>query len=270
MEDGKRRIEYAWASHGAGVPLLLLHGFTGSAQSWAPHVSFFAQRYRVITLDLPGHGRTDAPADPLHYRMEACAEDILALLETLTPEPAHLLGYSMGGRLALYLALTAPQRFRSLILESASPGLATAAERHQRREHDNALADRIEQQGIAWFVDFWEQRPLFHSHQQLPPAMRAALRRQRLQNNPRGLANSLRGMGTGVQPSLWDRLNTLTLPVLLLAGALDPKFVAINEQMAALLPAAHLQVIPQTGHTIHLEQPAAFRKAVAAWLSRLA
>lgn len=247
-------------------PLLLLHGFTGSGENWNHLLPMFGERYSVITVDILGHGRSASPADPNRYQMDRVAADVIALLDAWEIAQTAVLGYSMGGRLALYLACTYPARFSQLILESSSPGLATEAERAARRQSDEALADWIEAHGIEPFVERWEKLPLWASQQQLSEAARTRLRQQRLQNNAQGLANSLRGMGTGAQPSLWEKLDTLTLPTLLIAGELDSKFVAINEKMAAILPNGRLQIIPDAGHTTHLERPSAFATAVLTFL----
>jgi 2-succinyl-6-hydroxy-2,4-cyclohexadiene-1-carboxylate synthase len=216
----------------------------------------------IVAFDMLGHGQSDAPVDAERYSIEHCQEDIIAALHTLGIErgEAILLGYSMGGRIALHAAFSG--YFRALILESASPGLATLAEREQRRASDEALAARIEQEGIEAFSDYWEKIPLFASQRQLATEQRAALRAQRLNNRAHGLANSLRGVGTGAQPELYSRLPTLNLPVLLLAGERDSKFCTIAQQMALQLPQARLQIIPEAGHTIHLEQPEAFAAEV--------
>ena len=257
---------YYVQAEGSGKSLVLLHGFTGSSANWAGHLSPFAERYRVFAVDILGHGRSDAPADPARYHMENVADDIAAILIELKAAPFHLLGYSMGGRLALFLAVTYPTLVQSLILESASPGLETAEERRQRHRQDEQLADWIEQEGIDAFVQRWQQLPLFASQQNLPPSVRANLYRQRRQNTTQGLANSLRGMGTGAQPSLWSNLPELEMPVLLLAGELDPKFVAIAQQMAAQIPSARLMVVAEAGHTVHLERPELFDDVVLSWL----
>ncbi len=253
-------VTYHYQMAGQGPLLVLLHGFTGSVDNWRPHFPALATRYRLLAVDLLGHGRTSAPATPTRYAMDAAAADLAALLARLTSEPAHLLGYSMGGRLALYVALTYPAQVKSLYLESASPGLEDGEARRQRQEQDEALADRIEQAGVPAFVDFWETLPLFASQQRLPAHVRSRLRRQRLQNRAHGLASSLRGMGTGVQPSLWSRLGELQMPVHLLVGALDSKFVALNRHMAQALPQATLTVVPDAGHAVHLEQPQRFQE----------
>jgi 2-succinyl-6-hydroxy-2,4-cyclohexadiene-1-carboxylate synthase len=209
-----------------------------------------------------GHGRSDAPADPQRYSIEHCQQDIIAALRELGIKPgeAILLGYSMGGRIALYSAFSG--FFRAIILESASPGLASSTERAQRRDSDNALAERIERDGLPAFVAYWEQLPLFASQSALPREARANLHEQRLRNRPIGLANSLRGLGTGMQPALHDRLQELHIPVLLIAGALDTKYCAIARHMAATLPDAALHIVSNAGHTVHLEQPTTFAAQV--------
>jgi 2-succinyl-6-hydroxy-2,4-cyclohexadiene-1-carboxylate synthase len=248
-------LDYNVMVEGSGEPLLLLHGFTGSAADWTRIVADLGDTFTCIAVDLPGHGATGKPADPARYQMEAVAADLVALLAEIAPGPVCLHGYSMGGRLALYLAAHYPAVVAALSLESASPGLKTEMERRQRRESDEALAARIERDGIAAFVDYWESLPLWESQRGLPPKIRAAQREQRLANDPAGLANSLRGMGTGVQPSLWDALPGLRLPVTLLAGERDRKFTVIAEQMRTAIPRAALAIAPGAGHNIHLEQP---------------
>ena len=248
----------------ARATLVLLHGFTGSAIGWGHIITDLAARnLSIIALDMLGHGQSDAPVDAERYSIEHCQEDILVVLQALGVEcgDAILLGYSMGGRIALYSAFSG--YFRSLILESASPGLMTATERQQRIVSDEALAKRVEQDGVATFVDYWEAIPLFASQQNLPVEQREELHAQRLNNRAPGLANSLRGIGTGAQPELYTRLSALNMPVLLLAGELDNKFCAIAQQMASQLPQARLQIIANAGHTIHLEQPEAFVTAVS-------
>jgi len=259
-------LRYGVFEVGRGAPLVLLHGFTGSAAGWQPLMQHLAGHRRLIAIDLPGHGRSDAPGDAARYRMERVATDLAALLEALDAAPADWLGYSMGGRLALYCALEYPDFVLRLVLESASPGLTSAAERQARCAEDEALAARIEREGLAAFVTYWESRPLFASQARLPDAIRAVQRTQRLDNKPEGLANSLRGMGAGAQPSLRSRLPELRRPVLLLAGELDEKFVAINRSMAAALPEARLSIAPDAGHAVHLEQPAWFAAALEAFL----
>lgn len=251
LQDGETRLPRQ--------TLVLLHGFTGCAANWSALLPLLRQPgRRLIALDLLGHGQADAPADPARYSIEHCQTDILAALRVLNvlPGEAILLGYSLGGRIALYTAFSG--FLRGLILESASPGLASAAERKQRCQSDNALAERIEREGVEAFIDYWEQIPLFASQNSLPRETRSALRAQRLNNRAGGLANSLRGVGTGVQPALHAHLPEFNLPTLLMAGELDTKFCQIARQMAASMPQANLALVPAAGHTIHLEQPERF------------
>src|SRR6266851_1041212 len=256
-------IEQSGAARKRGATLVMLHGFTGSAAGWGKHLdTLAAYGLRVIALDLPGHGQSDVPAYPQRYAIEYCQQDILAALQKLgvSRGEAILLGYSMGGRIALYTAFSG--FFRALILESASPGLEDPAEREQRRFSDEALAASIESDGVQAFIDRWEKLPLFASQSTLPPEAREALRRQRLSNRASGLAQSLRGLGTGVQPPLHARLPALLIPVLLIAGELDTKFTAIARSMAEALPQSQLRIVPGASHAVHLERPEEFDSLV--------
>lgn len=255
-----RELEYACLERGSGPAALLLHGFTGSKKSWSALFPLLEGRFRLLAVDLPGHGESGAPASPQRYRMEEVAADLAELVRELAGEPVHLLGYSMGGRLALFFALQYPELVRSLALESASPGLEGEAEREARRAADEALAERIEAQGVEAFVAEWERLPLFASQASLPEEVRRALRIQRLRNRPEGLAGSLRGMGTGAQPSLWGRLPELRPRTLLVAGTLDEKFSALNRRMAEAIPAARPELVPGAGHSVHLERPLEYAK----------
>jgi len=251
---------------GAGPPLLLLHGFTGSAAEWAALIPQLAAQRELIAVDLIGHGRSSAPADPARYSMERCVADLLALLDALGLAQIDLLGYSLGGRVALQLAAVAPARIARLILESASPGVADPAERAARVASDNALAARIEAEGLAWFVEHWASMPLFASQAALPAEQRAALRERRLRGCAQSYANSLRGMGAGRQAPLWERLPTLHIPTLLISGELDVKYVELGQRMAALLPNARHQSIRSAGHAAHLERPEAFAELVVGYI----
>jgi 2-succinyl-6-hydroxy-2,4-cyclohexadiene-1-carboxylate synthase len=246
---------------------MLLHGFTGSAAEWYDHLPVLAAERRVIMPDLIGHGASEAPTDPARYTMERCVGDLLAVLDHLELTQVDLLGYSMGGRVALHLAAAAPERINRLVLESASPGIADDAERAARAAADDALADRIEAEGLEWFVEHWTAIPLFASQSALPEPMRLAQRERRLAQRALGLANSLRGMGAGRQVSLWERLSDIDLPALIISGELDRKYVEIGAAMAARMPQARHVVVPDAGHTVHLEQPQAFNEIVVRYLT---
>ncbi len=250
---------------GEGPAMLLLHGFTGSTATWTPHLTAF-EGFTAVAVDLLGHGGSDTPPTPSRYRMERCVDDLTSLLDSLEIERAAVLGYSMGGRIALQLAFQAPERLWALVLESASPGLEDIAEREERVRSDGALANEIERDGIAAFVDRWQAVALFASQDRLPATVREELRRQRLRNKPVGLANSLRGAGAGVAEPVLNRLGEIRIPTLLIAGALDQKYVALAHKMDEALPCARMHIVPEAGHTTHLEQPDAFDSAVREFL----
>lgn len=251
---------------GSGLPLVMLHGFTGSGTDWEPIAQRLSRDYQVIALDILGFGESDKPVDVTCYSMENIGGDLYKLLRELAAVPVHLVGYSMGGRLALYLLWRYPDLFSSATLESTSPGLKTRDERTARAQHDNALADRIEAEGVESFVDFWETLPIWASQARLSDEVRLRLRQARLKNTPIGLANSLRGMGTGVQPALWDQLAGIDLPLQLIAGEDDSKFVTIMGEMQPLFPCAELNIIPQAGHNTHLEQAEIFAQYLIRFL----
>jgi 2-succinyl-6-hydroxy-2,4-cyclohexadiene-1-carboxylate synthase len=255
-------LNYHYHRWGQGAPFLMLHGFTGSGATWA-QLAEMVSGYTVIAPDLIGHGQTDAPNNPARYSIEQSAADLIELIAQLGLGKVRLLGYSMGARLALYTALHYPAQVEGLIMESGSPGLATEAERAQRRAQDETLAQRIEHEGVAAFVNHWENLPLFETQKRLPPEVQAAVRAGRLQNRAVGLAHSLRGMGTGAQPALWEELPQLNVPTTLITGVLDQKYDAIARAMVAALPAARHIVIPDAGHTPHLEQPGQFIHAIS-------
>jgi len=248
---------------GTGEPLLLLHGFTGSIEAWGEEVvRGLAQAYRVVAVDLLGHGASDTSSDPERYRMEEILRDLGQVLDALGIEDARWLGYSMGGRIAVAAAALKPARVSSMVLESASPGLAGENERRARRRADEALAEGILRGGMEAFVDHWMGLPLFATQGKLPPAIREANRERRLKNDPHALAACLRGLGIGAQPSFWDALPDIRIPTLLLAGEEDQKFSGLARSMADLLPSAELRLIPKSGHSIHLENPFAWLAAV--------
>ena len=262
--DGFR---YHVSESGSGPPIVLLHGFTGSSENWLHLAERLSRRFRVMAIDLPGHGRTDAPEDVARYRFDRVADDLIEILEQANTGPANWLGYSMGGRLALYLAARHPQKAHSLILESASPGIIELDEKAARRVQDEALAERILKYGIPAFVDYWQSIPLFQTQVYLPAVVRDALRAQRRKNSTIGLANSLIGMSTGTQPEMWSQLGQIHAPVQLIAGELDEKFVGISQRMAAAMSNARLDIVGNAGHAVHLERPDEFEKLIMAFLS---
>jgi 2-succinyl-6-hydroxy-2,4-cyclohexadiene-1-carboxylate synthase len=248
----------------AGFPVLV-HGFTGSSASWGPRLidGMAGAGLTPVLIDLPGHGADVGATDPARFTLAATLERI----GRAGAWPADLIGYSMGGRIALHFAATHPDRVRRLVIESGSPGLATEGERAARRAADAELATRMVEEGIERFVEEWESQPLFGSRSRVDPATRATQRALRLNNDPRSLARALGGLGTGELPSLWERLERIETPTLLLVGELDTKYVAIAERMRGAMPRAQLVVVPGAGHTVHVEAPGAWLDAVIGFLT---
>ncbi len=249
-------IHHTTAGNPNDPVVLFLHGFMGSSKDWAEVMAALAGDYHSLAVDLPGHGASTG-LDDTYFSMDGAAQALTEALDRRGVERCAVVGYSMGGRLALYFALQFPQRCRALVLESASPGLATAPERAARRDVDEARAARLEQGDFDTFLNEWYRQPLFASLAGHPGLVESMIARRR-SNDPRGLARSLRGMGTGRQPSLWERLAALRVSTVAIAGALDPKYVEIAGRMAASSPNARAVIVPEAGHNVHAEQPHRF------------
>ena len=238
---------------------MLLHGFTNTGACWQPVLSAGAgERYRPVAPDIRGHGTASA-------RVPVTLDAVLGDIAALAPggpdgrDRFTLAGYSMGGRIALHAALAMPDRIDRLVLIGASPGLADPAEREARLRADEQLASEFESSTIDELASRWARIPVLAG---LPPAAAAIAHADRLRNTPAGLARALRGLGTAALPSLWGRLGELRIPVTIVAGERDLKFIAIAAEMRALIPAADVSVIPGAGHAAHLENPAAVAAVV--------
>ncbi len=241
---------------GAGEPIVLVHGFTQTIETWRPLAQALATDHRVTLVDAPGHGRSSAVRANLWQGADLLAE---------AGGKATYVGYSMGARLALHLALAHPDHVEGLVLLGATAGIDSADERVARRESDEALAEQIERDGTAAFLDRWLSLPLFAGLDPNPADLQA-----RRFNEPAGLASSLRLAGTGTQdPPLWERLHEITAPTLVAAGALDTKFSALGRRIEAEIgTAAEFELVEGAGHAAHLERPEAFLTMLRAWLDR--
>lgn len=257
--------DYWMETYGIGPPVFLFHGFTGSTSTWEELLPVLQTEFQVYLIDLPGHGRTKT-SSPLD--MEQFCQEFCQLLDCLKIKKIHLIGYSLGGRIALSFANFFPERVASLVLESSSPGLETEIEREKRRQSDQQLSELLIRHGIEAFVKKWENLPLFHTQKLLPEEKQKKIREERLSHQPKGLAASLDGMGTGSQPSWWENLEKLFLPVLLLAGERDKKFLLLNKRMSTCLPQADFFVFSEGGHSLHVEQPEVFGTIVYDFLSK--
>jgi len=232
--------------------IVFLHGFLGSGSDWLPITRDLQSDYCCVMVDLPGHGS----ANLLESAMSAenffvATLDALAdlLRESVLP-PCSLVGYSMGGRIALALLLRHPDLFSKAIIISASPGLKTEKERIARQEHDEKVAHKIER-NFAGFIEAWYDQPLFSTLKHHP--IFKEVERERTINDPANLALALRLLGTGLQPSFWDDLAQNSVPISFFVGEKDERYVEIGHQMVKLTPASDLEIFPLCGHTLHLE-----------------
>ncbi|MDL4842558.1 2-succinyl-6-hydroxy-2,4-cyclohexadiene-1-carboxylate synthase [Aquibacillus rhizosphaerae] len=257
--------EYWVQDQGSGTPVVLLHGFTGSSRVWDELVVNWKSKYRTISLDLPGHGKSKVNTP---ISMEGFCKDITELLEKLSIPKAIFVGYSMGGRVALSFAMLYPNKVHSLVLESASPGLHQSHEQVARQAKDELLAKMLENEGLSTFIDYWTTIPLFESQKRLPKQKQLAIRSERINQTETGLASSLRGMGTGNQPSWWDQLAGLTIDVLLIVGELDEKFVKIAKEMDEIFKYSQLQLVADAGHAVHVEQTQKFVTIVSDFIDK--
>jgi 2-succinyl-6-hydroxy-2,4-cyclohexadiene-1-carboxylate synthase len=260
-------IGYPIWQAGAGTPLVLLHGFTGSHETWRDLTEHLTSTHLVVALDLPGHGMSTLP-DSLSWTFASVVDDLAWMIATLPSGNADVLGYSMGGRVALALTVEHPERVRRLVLESASPGIADQRERRQRQAADEQLAARIRREGVETFVTYWEALPMWETQAAIPDVVRERQRQTRLGHTSDGLATNLLATGTGAQESYWADLAKLKTPVMVIAGELDLKFAQIAARMTEAMPNAQLEIVAGAGHAVHLEQPAEYVQRVALFLEQ--
>lgn len=248
--------------------LVLLHGFTQNARTWDVVRDGLRRIGPTVALDLVGHGDSPKPEEVAPYRIPACLEHLERVLERLNLKKVWLVGYSMGGRVSLQYALHKPERVQGMVLVSTTAGLTDPQARQERVKSDEALASRIPGWGIDGFLDYWFELDLFAGFKRLPSSRQRELRRERSNNSPIGLANSLRGMGAGAMPPVWPYLRDMEIPTLVIAGELDEKFALLARSLAAALPEADLSVVPDIGHAVHLEAPQRFINTLVDYFSR--
>jgi 2-succinyl-6-hydroxy-2,4-cyclohexadiene-1-carboxylate synthase len=239
----------------------------GCAEDWRDVVAALGGRFGCLAVDLPGHGDS-VGLPPWAYTIEGAARSLLELLDELGVERPAIVGYSMGGRLALYLALRHPERCAGLFVESASPGLEGAAQRRARREADEQRASVLESGELEYFLVNWYRQALFASLSRREGMIERLIEARR-RNDPGELARSLRGMGAGSQPSLCEELAWLRVPTLAVAGGLDERYAAIASRMAGSSPSVRAIVVPGAGHNVRLEAPEAYLALLQDFLQSL-
>src|SRR6266581_3242981 len=266
VEGADVRLNYY--ESGEGTPVTLLHGFTQSGRSWQETISKLAAGWRWVVPDLRGHGETKTKPGAA-CTMDACTSDLVLLWDHLGIDRTHLVGYSMGGRLALHVAVHQPKRILSLLTIGAHGGLEAEA-REGRRLGDEGLAQRIESEGLEAFVSYWTALPMFEGLERRGPSFTAQARAERMGNTVAGLAASLRGMGAGVMEPLWNDLPRVGVPSTFVAGQLDHGYVASARRLAAAVPNGRVEIVLRAGHAVHQERPDAFARVLSGHLAAAA
>ncbi|MDA0990361.1 MAG: 2-succinyl-6-hydroxy-2,4-cyclohexadiene-1-carboxylate synthase [Verrucomicrobia bacterium] len=258
-----KTLHYELTGEGA-TAVVLLHGFLCSRRDWPGAVLSALSAHRVLAVDLPGHGDSLRLPDAA-YTFGGVSKMILAAMDACQIQRAALVGYSMGGRLALTLAVNHPGRWSHLVVESASPGLETEDDRRARTVIDDVWATKLEQLPRHQFLDEWYAQPVFESLHEDPLRLHDRVA-QRADGHGAEQARSLRGFSVGRQPPLWDQLASISCPVMTIAGARDTKYVALTERMQRLCKLGQRVIVPNAGHHVHGEQPQAFANALLALL----
>ena len=248
--------------------LIFLHGFTGSAKDWKKTAELVDDSFNKIAVDLIGHGKSDTPIEVDKYSVSSINSQLLDIINHFTKGKVILLGYSMGGRPALSFAINHPDKIKGMILESTSTGIEKPAEREERIKSDEELAEFIETNSIEIFIDHWMNLEIFGTQKRFSNDLLQKLRMEKLQNSSIGLAQSLRGFGTGRMPYLGDKLSSLDFPVLLITGELDSKFTQINKELVNKFSSAHHQILQNAGHNVHLEERGRFVKVVEEFITK--
>ncbi len=261
----KYRFHYSLTNNLTKPLILFLHGFMGNIDEFDQAIKLLSNEFSYLTIDLPGHGKTQVLGGDQFYAMANTAHALISLLDELNITKCFLIGYSMGGRLALYLTLHFPERFFKVVLESASPGLSTEVERLERIKRDAGIARKFIRDDFHIFLSNWYNQPIFADIKNHPGYDRMLA--SRLQNDPLELHKSLSFMGIGSQSSLWEKLPENNQPVLLLAGEYDQKFIDINSQISQKCKLSQLKIIKNSGHNIHLQNTREFVQNVRDFFS---
>ena len=238
--------------------LLFIHGFTGSSEDWGRIIPEIHSGFSKLAIDLIGHGQSSSPVEAVLYSTSLLIQTIDEVLKQLGVRKIIPVGYSMGGRAALNFVINYPQKNQGLILESSTAGINHDHDKKERIDADKKLSKKIKKDGIEKFIEYWLNLPLFESQKNLPASIRETIRKNKLNNNPIGLTNTLLSFSTGVMPSLWNGLLKIQIPVKLITGEHDAKYNRINQEMMNALNNAEHSIVAGSGHNVHLEKPTEF------------
>jgi 2-succinyl-6-hydroxy-2,4-cyclohexadiene-1-carboxylate synthase len=257
--------------YSAGNPeqpcVIFFHGFLGSGLDWEEIIERLSSEFYCLAIDLPGHGKTLVHGSIADYSMESFAGFFTKFVKSSRVITPSLVGYSMGGRLTMFLTISVQKLWSAAVFESATPGLRNEKQRVERQTKDNKIAKRIEKENLEDFLADWYQQPLFHTL--VKSKNYTSMVNRRLNNSPEELSKSLRMMGVGVQPSLWNACRTINIPILLLAGEFDRKFSNIIRDMNSLNSEFNVQIIQKAGHNVHSEEPDGFYEQLYKFLTSI-
>ncbi len=256
-------LRYSVDVRGTGQPLICLHGFAENLSTWE---LLQQDNCQMVLPDLLGHGNSEKPHSLEPYELPVLLRHLHELIGNFGYTTYSLLGYSMGGRLALAYALAYPQEVQQLILESSSYGECDAKNRVNRRNHDIWLANSILENGIEWFNDYWSNLDLFASQSHLSLRVREKISERRLRNAPHALANTLLGTGQGVYPCLKNQISDLSMPILYINGEYDEKYLKVGQEFTQLNPRIRREIITGAGHNTHIENPNRFSEIVNSFI----
>ncbi len=234
-------------------PLLLIHGFAGHGSSWKRFTRLLPLSWDPVSLTLPGHDRSAPLPDGASF--EQSVERIADLLGENLDAPFPVIGYSLGARVALALLVRRPHLFQSALLAGVNPGIDDGGERTKRAARDAGWGNLLRSEGIEAFVDRWEGLPLFATQASLPPDLLEEQRATRLGHDPEGLARSMLALGLAAMPDYRPALGGIDIPIRLVAGEKDDKFLAIARSMLSRLKRGRLTVVSGAGHNVLLERP---------------
>lgn len=262
INDLKFNLIISRKSKQGKTPIIFLHGFTGCANDWKYFIDNLFNKYFPIAIDLIGHGKSSKPVEKKYYTTGNIVRQLNNIIKSLNLKNVILVGYSMGGRVALSYSLKYPEVIKALILESTTPGIKNEIDRKMRVASDKAIAKLLLQNGLKKFFDFWLNQPLFKTQKKIYNKDYKIFIKRKSKNSTIGLANTLLGFSTGKMPSYWDKLNTLKQKILLITGSKDKKFTEINKLMKKHLSNSNHFIIKGVGHNTHLEKKNEYLKVV--------
>ena len=262
----KINVAYFPSAEKESAFVFLLHGFTGSSNDWLEIIPNLNKKYSYVAVDLIGHGQSDSPNELEHYKTPSLITQLDDIFKHFTKEQFILMGYSMGGRVALSYAAQYPDKLAGLVLESTSAGIANEKLRQERILHDGKIVEIIEKKSLEEFFKFWMSQDLFATLKLIPEDKLLKAKAEKLLNNKIGLINSLRGFGTGVMPALHEKLNSIKCKTLLITGELDSKFSSINKELKKNIISSRHEIVKDSGHIVHFERPEEFVKTIDKFL----